>query len=499
MNGNETILQITDIKKAFGPVIALKGVSFEVRRGEIRGLIGENGSGKSTVTSIVAGMQKADSGSMTYLGKEWRPSNMIDAQHHGVSMILQEMNTIPGVTVAENLFAGRENEFSKFGFVSMRKMKAEGDALLRKFGITSIKAGDNINRYSFEYRKLVELARTVNDDTQLLVVDETTTALSHDGRALLYKLIEKMAAEGKAVIFISHDLDEIMQVCNVVTVLRDGEIIGNLTKDEFDAAKIRYMMVGRDIGSAYYRDDMAPSHQDRVVLDMQNVRLGKIQDFSLQIRAGEIVGLGGLSGCGMHDVGRAAFGIERVTQGQVKVNGVDIIDCGGAIEVGVAYISKNRDEEALILTGSIQDNIVLPSLKRLTGSAMFISPFAEKKVAAEQVDSLRIKCNDAGQLVNTLSGGNKQKVSFAKWTATSSELLIMDCPTRGVDVGVKQAMYQLINELKQQGKAIMIISEELAELIGMCDRVIIMKDFAVSKEFDRSPELTEAAIIDYMI
>lgn len=499
MFSDETILQVKDIKKTFGPVIALKGVSFEVRRGEIRGLIGENGSGKSTVTSIVAGMQKADSGEMIYQGAPWHPTNMIDAQHHGISMILQEMNSISSVTVAENLFAGRENEFSRLGFINMKKMKAEGEKLLQKFGIDTIKAGDNISRYGFEDRKLIEIARTVNDDTQLLVVDETTTALSHEGRELLYSLVKKMAAEGKAVIFISHDLDEIMRVCNVITVLRDGEIIGSLTKEEFDPVKIRYMMVGREISDAYYREDYIPSHQDEVVLNLRNISVGPIRDFSLEVRAGEIVGLGGLSGCGMHDIGRAAFGIVKTTEGAVEVKGTPIIDCGSAINAGVAYISKNRDEEALILSGSISDNIVLPSLRFLSRILGFVNPCAVKKTADTQIEFLRIKCNESGQLVSTLSGGNKQKVSFAKWTATNSSLLIMDCPTRGVDVGVKQAMYQLIESLKAQGKAILIISEELTELIGMCDRVVIMKDFAISKTFERSADLTEADIIDYMI
>ncbi len=499
MGSNEMILQVENVKKSFGPVVALRGVSFEVRRGEIRGLIGENGSGKSTVTSIVAGMQPADSGNMLYLGKAWRPASMIDAQHNGVSMILQETNTIPNVTVAENLLAGREDEFSRLGFVNKKKMVEQGNEMLRKFGISSIHAGDSINRYGFEDRKLIEIARAVTDETQLLVVDETTTALSQEGRTLLYRIVNQLAAAGKAVIFISHDLDEIMQVCNVITVLRDGEIMGSLTKAEFDPVRIRYMMVGREIGDAYYREDQVPSHQDKVVLDMQEIGLGEIKRYSLQVRAGEIVGLGGLSGCGMHEVGRAAFGIAVPKEGRVLVNGHEIHDCGGAIESGVAYISKNRDDEALILTGSIRDNIVLPSLKRLTKALGFVNPADEKRTAEKQITELRIKCNDAAQLVSTLSGGNKQKVSFAKWMATNSQLLIMDCPTRGVDVGVKQAMYQLINELKQQGKAILIISEELAELIGMCDRIVIMKDFAISREFERSGDLTEAAIIEYMI
>ena len=250
MKSAEIILKITDVHKAFGPVVALKGVSFEVRRGEISGLIGENGSGKSTITSIVAGMQKKDRGEMLYKGEKWEPASMIEAQRKGVSMILQEMNTISGVTVAENLFAGKEDQFARFGFVSMKRMIAAAQQKLDAFGLSEIRASDPIDKYGFEERKLIELVRCVNDDTELLVVDETTTALSYNGRLLLYDLIEKMARQGKAVIFISHDLDEIMRVCNVITVLRDGEIMGHLEKEEYDATKIRFMMVGREIGDA---------------------------------------------------------------------------------------------------------------------------------------------------------------------------------------------------------------------------------------------------------
>ena len=407
MKSGETILKITDVHKAFGPVIALRGVSFEVHRGEISGLIGENGSGKSTVTSIVAGMQKKDSGEMFFKGGKWEPSSMIDAQRKGVSMILQEMNTIPGVTVAENLFAGKEDQFSKFGFVNRHRMAAAAQERLDSFGLSNIRARDPIDKYGFEERKLIELVRCVGDGTELLVVDETTTALSYNGRLLLYDLIGKMASQGKAVIFISHDLDEIMRVCSAVTVLRDGEIVGHLEKEEYEAARIRFMMVGREIGDAYYREDFTPSHKDEIVLDMRNVSFGNINDFSMQVHAGEIVGIGGLSGCGMHDIGRLAFGIEKPKSGGLTVHGQKIDGCGDAIEKGASYISKNRDQEALILAGSIGDNIVLPSLKRLTQKLMFISPFKEKKLAKAQVDALAIKCHSVRQYVDTLSGGQQ--------------------------------------------------------------------------------------------
>lgn len=255
---------------------------------------------------------------MIYLGKEWKPESMIHAREEGISMILQEENTIGGVTVAENLLAGKETEFTSMGFVSKKKMTEAANKLLNDFGITHIKAEDNINKYSFEDRKLIEICRAVTDDTQLLVVDETTTALSHTGRELIYKLINKMTKKGKAVIFISHDMDEILEVCNILTVLRDGEIIGTLEKEEMDPKKIRYMMVGREIGEAYYREDYDPSHSNEVILEFKNASFSGIKNFNLKLHKGEIIGVGGLSGSGMRDIGRAAFGLEPLKNGSIN-------------------------------------------------------------------------------------------------------------------------------------------------------------------------------------
>ena len=498
----ELLIEVKNMTKFFGPTQALKGVDMRFYRGEIRGLIGENGSGKSTVTSIIAGMQAASGGTMTYKGQSWKPENMVEAQKAGISMVLQEANTIPDCTVAENLLAGRFDEFSKFGFVSMKKANAEAEKMLLSFGITNIHAKDSINKLTFEDRKLIEIVRCVSDETEVFVVDETTTALSLEGRQILYKLIHELKEKGKCVIFISHDMDEILEQCTDLTVLRDGNIIGHLNREEMDAPdavqRIRYMMVGREIGEAYYREDYDTSHSDEIALELKNVSFGPIKDFSLTLHKGEILGFGGLSGCGMHEVGRAAFGLEKLESGSVVRNGKEIKTCLQAIESGIGYISKNRDEEALILDGSIQDNSVLPLLPSLEHGT-FINPASEKDRADKEIDSFRIKCGTGKQWVNTLSGGNKQKVSFAKWTARGSEVLIMDCPTRGVDIGVKQSMYALIAQMKKEGKAIILISEEMAELIGMADKIIIMKDFRKSGEVMRAPELKETDIIEYMI
>ena len=499
----EVLFEAKHMHKAFGPTIALKDVDFQVCRGEIRGLIGENGSGKSTIMSIAAGMQPATSGEMFYKGQKWEPKSMVESQQHGISMILQEANTIPHVTVAQNLFAGQEKLFSRGGLINMASMYKKANELLDRFGVTNIRGRDPIDRLTFEDRKLIEIVRCVTEDTQILVVDETTTALSHEGREILYKLIHKMAEEeNKAVVFVSHDMDEILEQCNVLTVLRDGDIIGHLTREEMDAPdavqKIRLMMVGREIGEKYFREDFIPSHQDEVALELKDIAFGPIRHFSLQLRKGEIVGMGGLSGCGMHEIGKAAYGLQKLEKGQVLRNGKPIKNCLQAIEAGIGYISKNRDLEAIILDAPIQTNIVLPSLTSLTRGG-FIRPKDEKKLSDAQIETFRIKCGSGKQYVNTLSGGNKQKVSFAKWTAKGSDVIIMDCPTRGVDIGVKQAMYSLIEQMKNEGKAILMISEELSELIGMSDRLIIMKDFEVTAEMERSADLKQTDIIEYMI
>ncbi len=503
------VVEIRNMNKNFGPTVALKNVDLDFYPGEIRGLIGENGSGKSTVTSIMAGMQKATGGTMTYQGNPWTPYSMAYAQSQGVCMILQEANTVLGSTVAENIYAGRLNEFSKFGFLNVKAMIRSAQEKLNGFGLERIKASDIIDKYSFEDRKLIEIVRCVDENTQVLVVDETTTALSIDGRQILYRIMHDLTEKGKTVVFISHDMDEILSQCTALTVLRDGNIIGTLEKDELQKAnipeekdalveKIRFMMVGRDIGKAYYRDDYDTTHSDEVALEYKNVSVGKIKNFNLQLHKGEILGFGGLSDCGMRLIGRAGFGLEKLSGGEIVRNGKSIVGPLSAIRQGIGYISKNRDSEALILSAPIGENIAFPSYDELS-KCTFISPIKEKKLVKTEVDRLSIKCKTPKQNVNTLSGGNKQKVSFAKWTAKGSDVIIMDCPTRGVDIGVKQAMYAFIAQMKKDGKAIIMISEELSELIGMADKIIIMKDYEITNEFMRSPSLQETDIISSMI
>ena len=496
------ILEMKHIRKTFASTVALGDVDLNVYPGEIRGLIGENGSGKSTISSIAAGMQKADSGEMLYHGKTWTPGSMIEALSGGIGMIVQESGTIQGVSVAENMFLGETKQFpGPFGSIDRKAMNTKADEALRAIGIQNVSGATPMAALDFQTRKLVEIAKVVMKDPEILVVDETTTALSQEGRQILYDLMKRLRDEGKAVLFISHDLEEIMEVCDTLTVLRDGAIIRHFTKDEFDADQIRTSMIGRELQGDYYRSDFTPSHWDEVAVELRNVSFGKaLEDVSITFRKGEIVGIGGLSHCGMHPLGKILFGAIRPDSGEVVTgSGVRITSETVAMRENFGYVSKDRDVESLSLTASIRDNIAIAGMERYAVNNFLMLSSREKVYVDKQIADLSIKCADRDQSVSQLSGGNKQKVVFGKWIGRGSEVLILDCPTRGVDIGVKRAMYQLMAELKKEGKSIIMISEEMPELMGMSDRLIIMKDGRITKEFERSADLSDTEIIKYMI
>ncbi len=496
------ILEMKHIRKTFASTVALGDVDLNVYPGEIRGLIGENGSGKSTISSIAAGMQKADSGEMLYHGKTWTPGSMIEALSGGIGMIVQESGTIQGVSVAENMFLGETKQFpGPFGSIDRKAMNTKADEALRAIGIQNVSGATPMAALDFQTRKLVEIAKVVMKDPEILVVDETTTALSQEGRQILYDLMKRLRDEGKAVLFISHDLEEIMEVCDTLTVLRDGAIIRHFTKDEFDADQIRTSMIGRELQGDYYRSDFTPSHWDEVAVELRNVSFGEaLEDVSITFRKGEIVGIGGLSHCGMHPLGKILFGAIRPDSGEVVTgSGVRITSETVAMRENFGYVSKDRDVESLSLTASIRDNIAIAGMERYAVNNFLMLSSREKVYVDKQIADLSIKCADRDQSVSQLSGGNKQKVVFGKWIGRGSEVLILDCPTRGVDIGVKRAMYQLMAELKKEGKSIIMISEEMPELMGMSDRLIIMKDGRITKEFERSADLSDTEIIKYMI
>jgi ribose transport system ATP-binding protein len=497
------ILEMKHIRKCFSSTVALDDVDLNVYPGEIRGLIGENGSGKSTISTIAAGVQKCDNGEMIFQGETWQPKSMIDALQKGIGIIVQESGTIAGITVAENIFLAEVDQFRIWngkGPVSAAAMNKAADAVLDHIGVQNVRGHMMMGALDFQTRKLVEIAKVVMKNPRILIVDETTTALSQEGREILYRIMRQYRDEGRAVIFISHDLDEIISVCDTLTVLRDGHLIRTFQKEEFDEDLIRTSMIGRELKGDYYRSDFTPSRMEEIALSAEHICLpGVLEDVSLQLHKGEIVGIGGLSHCGMHDLGKILFGAQRPASGRVTAGGVRITDETVAMKKSIGYVAKDRDTESLTLSASIRDNIAIAGMEQFAVKNFLVLGGKEKQYVDRQIQALEIKCADRDQQVSQLSGGNKQKVVFGKWIGRDSDILILDCPTRGVDIGVKRAMYQLMVQLKQQGKSILMISEEMPELMGMADRLIIMKDGRVMQEFQRSKDLSDAEIIQYMI
>lgn len=495
----ELLFTCEHVYKSFGPTKALVDMKLSVSGGEIMGLIGENGSGKSTLSSIIAGVQGFDSGKMFLRGEEYLPVDMVDAQSKGVSMVVQEMGTISGISVAANILIGKEKRFQKRTKLNLKKMNQEAQKILDQIGASHIRAEKLIDKYNLEERKLVELARALYDEPDLLIIDETTTALSENGRNVLYGIMKDFCDREKAVIFISHDLDELVSVCNAVTIMRDGVLVTTMDKSQMNVYDMRTRMVGREISDEYYRTDYDGSYSKDVVLRAEHISHGIVRNVSFELHKGEILGLAGLSECGMHELGRVLFGADELLTGSVMLaDGTVINNERTAIAHGIAYASKNRDQESIILNDTIQNNIILPSLSAISKYG-YISPKQEKRLAQEGIEQMKVKCESEAQYVSELSGGNKQKVVFAKWITKQSDILILDCPTRGIDIGVKVAMYRLMYQMKKEGKAIVMISEELPEVIGMADRILVLKNGAVVTSFQRSPELKETDIIHHMI
>lgn len=497
---SEIILKSEKLNKYFGITHAVKNVSLEFERGEIHGLIGENGSGKSTFCSMLCGIYSISNGDFILDGKKLHVKSQVEANRNGVSIIVQEMGTLPGLTVAENIFLGEEEKFMHGIIKNTDAMNREAQKLLNQYGFSRINASSMIDNYSFEDRKLVEIVKATYFNPKILVVDETTTALSHEGRDELFKVMNRTKETGNTVIFISHDLEEVIEHTDRISILRDGELIDTVKTKEVSADDLKKLMVGRELDNRYYRTDYGEVISDEVVLSADDISVkNEFEPLSFKLHKGEILGIGGLSECGMHEVGKAVFGASFGRKGSVTLaNGYKVNSIPGAIRHHIAYASKDRDNESIVIADSIGDNICLPSLDDfsikglLNNSKLF--GFADN-----HAKKMSVKMTGVHQFVSELSGGNKQKVVLARWIGKDSDILVLDSPTRGIDVKVKADIYALMSELKKKGKAVIMISEELPELLGMSDRILIMKDGKVSGEFVRDKNLGEKDLIAKMV
>ena len=498
---SEVRLQVKHVSKNFGITKALKDVSFNINKGEVHALIGENGSGKSTLTNMLTGIYTLESGQFILDGKEVHPKNQVEANEEGISIIVQELGTLSGLTVAENIFLGHEDQFVHLGIKNTAAMNKKANELLQSYGFDKIKAGDMIDDYNFEDRKLVEIVKATYFNPKIVVVDETTTALSQEGREELYKQMNRVRDNGNTVIFISHDLPEILDKSDTITILRDGVYIDTVKSADVNEDDLKKLMVGREVTGDYYRSDYGEKVSDEVVLSVKNVTVpGLIENINFDLHKGEILGFGGLSESGMHEIGKAIFGASYDREGEVVLSdGTHINDIPTAIKHSIAYTSKDRDNESVVLNQSIGDNICLPSLDELANKAHMLSDKKRREFADKYAKQMSVKMNDVNQFVSNLSGGNKQKVVLARWIGKDSDIVVLDSPTRGIDIKVKQDIYQLMNQMRKNGKSIIMISEELMELIGMSDRIIIMKDGKISGELERNQNLDENGLISMMV
>lgn len=478
---NRYVVRMKGITKAFPGVQALDGVDFDIIAGEVHALVGENGAGKSTLSKILTGVYTKDSGVIEIKGQPVEINNPLDAQRLGIRIIHQEFNLINHMSVMENMFLDELGQ-KPWGLVSYRTMRRRAKEVLQWLGL-DVSPDRLVSELSVGEQQTVEIAAALSKEADVIIMDEPTAALTDAEVERLFGIIQRLRAQGKAIVYISHKLEEIMAIADRVTVLRDGRLIGTKATSELTRDGIVHMMVGRPLRQMYVRS-RKPSSE--VVLEVENLTVpGKVKDVSLVAHKGEVVGLTGLMGAGQHDVLRAVFGALPVSSGTIKVRGreVSIRSPWDAIRSGIGLLTENRKEEGLILPLSVMFNMSLASMDKVTRLGI-IAHKQERSQADSYVDQLDIRTPSVDQQVEYLSGGNQQKVVLAKWLATEPEIILMSEPTRGIDVGAKAEVYRLIDELAAQGKVILLVSSELPEVINLSDRIYVMYEGRVAAELD---------------
>ncbi|MHB8627706.1 MAG: sugar ABC transporter ATP-binding protein [Aggregatilineales bacterium] len=494
---NTLLLQATGIFKRFPGVQALKSVDFEIYQGEVVGLVGENGAGKSTLMKVLAGVYTLDAGTIHFKGEEFHPHNPAEAQEKGISTIYQELALIPYLTVAENIFLNREprRSFSP-GLIDYRKMNAMARDLLKELG-AKVPVTTQLNQLPIGAQQMVEIAKAISRSAQLIIMDEPTSSLASSDIQRLFDLIKRLKERRVSVIFIGHRMEEVLGLADRVVVMRDGENVGSLPIQDASEDTIIRLMVGRTI-------ELYPKEKVTIgppVLEVRNLSDGKrIQDVTFTVRQGEIVGMAGLIGAGRTEVARMIFGVDRKKTGQFLINGVEqnIRTPMDAVKVGIGLVPEDRKLQGLVLGMDVEENITLALIDRISGFLGLIRQDLERKLGSEYRQRLDIQTPSLRQITRNLSGGNQQKVVIAKWVSMQSKILILDEPTRGVDIGAKAEVHALMSRLAAQGVGILMISSELPEIIGMSDRALVMCNGRITGEFTReelhAPNAQEAVI-----
>ena len=485
----ETLLRFNNISKLFPGVVALDDVSMEFEKGEVHALCGENGAGKSMLIKILTGAYTPTSGTIEFDGKVYNEMNTREAMDLGIAAIYQEFNLVPYLSVAQNVFFG--NEKLNGMFLDKKAMEERTAELAKDMGI-EVDPSARIKDLGVAYSQITEIIKSVSRDAKIIVMDEPSAPLTNREIDAMFNVIRKLKANGVTIIYISHSMEEFFEICDRVTVMRDGKYVSTRKVSEVTQQQLIADMVGRELGNTFVGGAGAT---DEVVLEVKGLTNKKIKDVSFQLKKGEILGLGGLVGAGRTETARAIFGADKITAGEVYIKGekVTIKSPKMAIEKGIGFLTEDRKGQGLLLGRSVKENTTYTILKQLT-KGLFIDDKENRRIAEEKRAELRTKTPHIDQLVKFLSGGNQQKVVLAKWLVTNSDILIFDEPTRGIDVGAKAEIYDIMHNLTKEGKSIIMISSEMPELLGMSDRVLVMHEGKINGEFTKD-EFSQEAVL----
>ncbi|MDK2980558.1 MAG: rhamnose transport system ATP-binding protein [Chloroflexota bacterium] len=489
---SEYILELKDISKSFSGVEVLHQVSFNLRPGEVHALLGENGAGKSTLVKVITGFHQPDQGEILLNGEAVQFTDTRESRQAGIAAIYQELSLFPDLDVAENIFIGR-HPVKAGGRIDWRRLYDEAGKLLDSLGV-QLDLHQKARNLSIAQQQIVEIARAFSINARILIMDEPTSSLTLNEVADLFRLVRSLREKGTAIIFISHRLEELFELADRVTVLRDGYFVGSHALAEVSRDDLIRMMVGRTISNQFPKKDVCAGE---VILKVDHLcREGVFEDVSFELRCGEILGMAGLVGAGRTNVARALFGVEPATSGSIFLNGeeVVIVSPQQAIKLGLAYVPEDRQRHGLISPMQITSNISLPKLNDFSTHG-WLHNKKERHASFEAARQMEVRANNIQQLARELSGGNQQKVVLAKWLSTNPRVLILDEPTRGIDVGTKAAVHALMSDLAAEGMAILMISSELPEILGMSDRVLVMREGHVTGRFLRG-EATQEIIIN---
>lgn len=486
------LIDMTGIHKSFSSVQVLKDAAFQLKAGEIHALMGENGAGKSTLMKILTGVYKADAGTIKVKGKEAAFANPTEAEQNGVAIIHQELNVIPKLTVAENMFLGRQLVVGRTGIIRDKEMKKKTREYLQRLGV-DLDPDASAESLSIGQQQMIEIAKALSKNAEVLIMDEPTAALTDREIESLFKIMNQLRSEGVGIVYISHRMEEIFRMCDRISVLRDGSFVGTEETANTTVEHIVRLMVGREIGD-YYPERNSNIGEER--LRVEGLSDGKkLSEISFSVKAGEVVGVAGLMGAGRTEIMRLLFGADKMKRGKVWIDGkeVRISHPAAAIQAGIVFVTEDRKHQGLILDMSVRENLSLTNYAYIAERGV-ISASKEKELSEQMIKRFNIRTRDAEQTVKSLSGGNQQKIAIGKWLGELPKVFIMDEPTRGVDVGAKKEIYNMMNELSEQGVAIIMVSSDLPEVLGVSDRVIVVHEGRIAAELGKE-EMNQESIM----